>query len=641
MITFTSLIFKNFLSFGNAETTVNLNNPGTTLIVGKDLDNTSDGQGSNGVGKSTIINALTYALYDKTISSISKDNLVNNINKKHMEVIVAFEKDGKTYQVKRTRKMKAGAEGNAVHLIEDGKDITIGNSETNALIEKILGISYDVFIRIVVFSASQTPFLDLPFTHPSYANQTDIIEELFDLTSISEKADSLKEMIKEIEQKIELRNVRIKDLEEEHKRHTQQLDSAKKRVVQWTRENELQITDFNEQLKLVKNINTEEQEQLLNKKEELQKKKQELETTIKNETTVLEHNIKAKREISNQINHHKNIEKEYKTDIQKLDTQKNNLFKQIAHLKEGKCPMCLQTFPDAKVKINELEKNILTVDKECEHKNQALKNMVQPIELETQLKIANDNYEKYTKTISDERTKVTQFERNLKELNKNLIVQTRDELYKLKSQETILQNKITELEQAQNPFIEPLEELENIKLDVINYDELNQLTKKVEHQKFLHKLLTKKDSFVRKVLINKNIPYLNNRLQHYLTIIGLPHKVEFTHEMICVITQFGRELDFGNLSAGQQARVNLALSFAFRDVLENLHTHVNICMMDEVLDHALDSIGLQAAARLLKRKARDEHLSLFIISHRNEIGHSFDRTLTVELNKGFSSIKEN
>ena len=191
-----------------------------------------------------------------------------------------------------------------------------------------------------------------------------------------------------------------------------------------------------------------------------------------------------------------------------------------------------------------------------------------------------------------------------------------------------------------NPFIEPLEELEAVELDKLNMGMINGLNTYADHQRFLLKLLTKKDSFVRKALINKNIPFLNRRLSHYLMDLGLPHTVEFTHEMTAEISQFGRPLDFGNLSNGQRARVNLALSFAFRDVLQSLHEHINVCMLDEVLDVGLDAIGVQSAARMLKRKARDEKLSLYIISHRDEIDGAFDHTMTVQMSKGFSFIKE-
>ena len=120
----------------------------------------------------------------------------------------------------------------------------------------------------------------------------------------------------------------------------------------------------------------------------------------------------------------------------------------------------------------------------------------------------------------------------------------------------------------------------------------------------------------------------------------MPHVVEFTHELTAKITHFGREKDFGNLSNGQQARVNLALSLSFRDVLQNLHDHVNFCMFDEVLDVGLDYVGVKAAAEMLKRKAIEEKLCLFIISHKDELSNAFDRSITIELEKGFSYIND-
>jgi DNA repair exonuclease SbcCD ATPase subunit len=109
--------------------------------------------------------------------------------------------------------------------------------------------------------------------------------------------------------------------------------------------------------------------------------------------------------------------------------------------------------------------------------------------------------------------------------------------------------------------------------------------------------------------------------------------------MTATISQFGRVLDFGNLSAGQRARVNFALSLAFRDVLQNLHPKMNICMLDEILDTALDSLGVQAAAKLIKQKARDENLSMYVISHRDEIDSVFNNKMTIQMSNGFSSIK--
>ncbi|KKM90977.1 hypothetical protein LCGC14_1233120 [marine sediment metagenome] len=211
MIKFTRLTMKNFLSFGASPTTILLDRPGTTLIVGEDLDNVANGIGANGVGKTVIINALAYGVYDKPVSNISKDNLVNNINKSHMEVTVEFEKDGNTYRIKRVRKSKNYAAGNFVQLFENDIDITPDSVvNTNKLIEKIIGLPYELFVRIVVFSATHTPFLDLPIRSQSGANQTDIIEELFDLKTLSEKSELLTEQRKEVEVELRQQKERIK-----------------------------------------------------------------------------------------------------------------------------------------------------------------------------------------------------------------------------------------------------------------------------------------------------------------------------------------------------------------------------------------------------------------------------------------------
>lgn len=587
MIKFVQLTMKNFLSYGNNNTVIKLDRPGTTLIVGEDLDNTSNGQGSNGVGKSSLINALSYALYDKPISNISKDNLVNNVNKKNMEVTVDFvASNGKTYTIKRTRKTKAGAAGNTVFLYEEGKDITPDSSaNANLLIEQIIGMPYELFVRIVVFSASHIPFLDLPVKSQQQANQTFIIEELFGLTVLSTKAEILKEHIKDTESRLNLIQVKIEHQEKEKARHQAQIESAKKRVLQWEESNAATIEALTQKLKKVETVNIEEQQ-------EFHKVLDQAVAQLRALTTQQHSIIKAITDTSKRIS--------------KAESD-------LKHLLDDKCPFCLQKYANTTDKITEVRHEL---DTQTESKD----------ELEQELANLNISIETFDEVIKTTKDKIT--------------VDDVEGLLQIRDESSNIKRKIEDLGQAINPYLDPLDEIMNVKIDTIDYEEINKLTKELEHQKFLLKLLTKKDSFVRKALINKNIPYLNGRLQHYLSVMGLPHKVEFTHEMTASISQFGRTLDFGNLSAGQRARVNLALSFAFRDVLQSLHNHINICMLDEVLDIGLDTIGVQAAARLLKHKAREEKLSLYIISHRDEVDGIFDRTMKVQLNKGFSYIVE-
>lgn len=207
----------------------------------------------------------------------------------------------------------------------------------------------------------------------------------------------------------------------------------------------------------------------------------------------------------------------------------------------------------------------------------------------------------------------------------------------------VLADKIRELKSQDNPFDSVAKELEftlENEIEKVNTTVVDELYAELEHQEFLLKLLTKKDSFVRKALLNKNIPFLNSRLAHYLDAMGLNHKVLFTEEMGAKITQFGTEYSFENLSAGQKARINLALSFAFRDVLQARFSKINFCILDECLDVGLGNVGVQLAAKMIKSVAVNDKLSMFVISHRDEIASMFDSKLEVELRDGFSSIKK-
>jgi hypothetical protein len=189
-----------------------------------------------------------------------------------------------------------------------------------------------------------------------------------------------------------------------------------------------------------------------------------------------------------------------------------------------------------------------------------------------------------------------------------------------------------------NPHVATLNELKEITFDNDKSKQLNELDLTLRHQEFLLKLLTKKDSFVRKNLLDRSLPFLNKRLAIYLGKLGLPHKVEFQPDMGAKISQFGMELGFTSLSSGQQARVNLALAFAFRDVLQARHGKISFCMLDECLDTGLGNVGVQLAAKMIMEISTTDNMSMFIISHRDEIASMFKSRMVVELKNGFSNI---
>lgn len=583
MIRFLELTLRNFLQFGNATTTVHLERPGTTLIVGEDMDNTSETAGSNGVGKSTIINALVYALYDKPISKIDKiDQLINTINKKNMEVSLTFiGDDGTQYKVHRYRKMKTGAEGNKVHFYVNGEDKTrVPNGDTNLDIEKAVGMSYDMFVKIVVFDACQDGFLNM-----KGPEQKAFIEDLFELTVVTERAEKLKKKIKDTKADFEFKQSKVDQLVKEHERHQVLIENAKKRVEIWTSKNARDIEQLFEQLEEIDGVDLEGEAVLHVKAAELKTKLQEQASSI----------AEKKRAVS------------------VAQTALNKVLNEYKHLKDSKCPYCLQDFANTKQKMEEL------AGAELELVNTISEVGDQLLAVETDCATTKRQYEEAKALIT---------------------VKDLEALIDIKNESKNIKRKIAELDLAVNPFTEPLQELIDTKLDPIDHADLNQVKKVLEHQQFLLKLLTKNDSFVRKNLVNKNLPILNKHLRKHLDDLGLPHVVEFTQDLEASISKMGNELHFGLLSNGQRSRLNFGLSIAFKDVRERLHGRTNIVVFDEVLDVGLDAPGVAACAQLIKKMARREGTSIYVISHREEISTVFDRKLVVTLSKNFSYIDQ-
>jgi len=702
MITFKSISMKNFMSYGNVPTVVFLDRPGTTLILGENLDNTTSGTGSNGVGKTTVINALAYALYDSPISKISKDNLINNVNGKNMEVIVNFEKDGTDYVVVRAR--KAGAEGNFTKLLINGVDKTNAGLSVNKEIEKILGIPFDLFVRIATFTADLVAFFDLPSRHATGTNQTDLIEELFNLKTLSEKAEVLKDRMGDTEQSMAANVAKIDALKTEHERHTARITNQQGRIDTWDVQRERDLKQFDTDLNKIKNIDIDDQRERNQKRTEVELqlrekrlKQQELKNEISkitlerdksiHEVSVIRTNLKKIEGIDVEQQHALSIEaNEFSGKLRDVQLKQQGIEKEIktfakdtktveqelSQLNDSKCPYCKQRY-ESESKIEELKAKQLTLEKSLEEKSASLATIDEEVdsltkkvaEIRKQIVVTNFNellaikkevssyqskLESLSTAIGDLDSRIQEKEADLssvatavtdltKEFNSYVGLYTVAELLDIKSKIDMYTQKLLDLENATNPHVDALKELQAQELAPVDMSIVNELQNTIDHQKFLLKLLTKKDSFVRKALLNKSIPYLNQRLAYYLTELGLPHTVVFTEEMSAQISEFGKELDFGNLSKGQRARVNIALSFAFRDVYQSMSNQINICMLDEVLDHGLDGVGVQLAARMLKRKARDEKISMFIVSHREEIDSTFDRKMIVQMSNRFSYVK--
>mgnify|MGYP000264640292 FL=1 len=225
-----NLTVKNFMSVGNATQAVTFNKEHLTLVLGENLDQGGDDSGSrNGTGKTTIVNALSYALFGTALTNIKKDNLVNKINSKNMLVTIDFEKDGRQYRIERGRKPNILKFYIDDHEQEAAADDGQGDSrETQKDIDELIGMSHDMFKHIVALNTYTEPFLSM-----KAAEQRAIIEQLLGITLLSEKAETLKETIRETKDEIFQENASIEAVKKSNERIQESINSLRLKQSAW------------------------------------------------------------------------------------------------------------------------------------------------------------------------------------------------------------------------------------------------------------------------------------------------------------------------------------------------------------------------------------------------------------------------
>jgi DNA repair exonuclease SbcCD ATPase subunit len=573
---------KNFLSCGAVTQAVELDKNGLTLVLGENLDLGGNGA-RNGVGKSSILQAISYGLFGKPLTNIKVDNLVNNINKKNMVVCVEFEINGHTYKIERGRKpayFKYIVDD--AHVNEVDTDEAQGeNKDTQKDIDKILGMSHNLFRHIVALNTYTEPFLAL-----GGSKQREIIEELLGITLLSQKAETLRELIKTTKTSIELEELKLRTIKQSNEKISSTIKEFENKVVSWDRKHKQELNDLNNAIDSLGKLDI-DQEITFHKDLEMYKE-------LNNAVTQL------KKDLITKQRHHS-----------QLQNQLNNLIQQYSKASDKECPMCSQSIKDHShiTIMRDLESKISQLDIQVTTEHNEV------LELTRQLDLVLPTYE----SMSEPKT----FYRTLTEAlnHKNTIDQLTKELDK----------EITN----ENPFRDQANSLTNT-LQEIEYDTINDLTKNKEHQELLIKLLTNKDSFIRKRIIDQNLAYLNTRLSDYLAKLGLPHTIKFTNDLSTEISMLGQDLDFDSLSRGERTRLILGLCWAFRDIFENTNHPVNMMFVDELLDAGLDTMGIENSIEILKKMSRDKQKNIFLISHREELSNRVSNILTVVKEDHFS-----
>lgn len=581
MITLKNITLRNFLSIGAVTQAVNFDNKELTLILGENLD--LGGNGSrNGTGKTTLIQGLSYVLFGTPINNIRKDNLVNRTNGKNMMVTLEFTANTRDYKIERGRKPNVLKFYVNNDLQQTQDDAQGENRETQAQIEKAIGMSPDMFKHIVALNTYSEPFLAM-----KASDQRNIIEQLLGITLLSEKADVIKNLIKSTKDNLQLEEFKIKAIEEANKRIIEQIDSLKRRQKLWDTKYEEELTKLTVELDQLKQLD--------------------IDAELVGHRELALYNQRKKD--------HVDLDKSIirtESDISREQKQLIKLEKELATLKEFKCHTCGQEFHDDK-HTNVLAEKTKVLD-------ETAANIAELQELLAQLVAAKEEIGPVGK-------------------QPKLFYDTEQEAFEHRSKLDNLIKQIDAKSNDSNPYTEQISDMESQALQEINFDVINELTKVGEHQKFLLDLLTSKDSFVRKKIIDQNLSYLNARLTYYLDKIGLPHQVVFQNDLSVEITELGREMDFDNLSRGERNRLILGLSFAFRDVWENLYHPINTLFIDELIDSGLDTIGVENSMAILKDMSRRRNKSVWLVSHKEELAGRVPNVLKVIKEGGFTSYQ--
>ena len=578
-ISIKNLTVRNFMSVGAATQGIDFDRNDLTLVLGENLDLGGDGS-RNGTGKTTIINALSYALYGQALSNIRKDNLVNKTNGKNMLVSLDFVVNGQEYRIERGRKPNVlRFYVNNEHKATE--DEAQGDSrETQDAIERVMNMSHDMFKHVLALNTYTEPFLSLKAN-----DQRTIIEQLLGITLLSERADAIKELNRQTKDAIQAEEFRIRAVQEANKRIEEQIESLRKRQRLWIAKRDEDVGKLAQAIGDLEHIDIDAEVQAHRDLEEYHVKKKAIDD--------------ANRYI-----------RQIDSDDAKLNKLLDKLKTEIGALDAHRCHSCGQDLHD---------------DKQDELK-QAKQALVQETALQL---LANDTQRmEHTDTIANIGalgTAPSVFYDSLEQaLNHRNTVET-------------LRKDLTTRSADVDPYEEQITDMQGQALQVVSYDTLNELTRVQDHQDFLLKLLTSKDSFVRKKIIDQNLSYLNARLTHYLDRIGLPHTVKFQNDLTVSIEELGRELDFDNLSRGERNRLILSMSWAFRDVWESLYSPINLLFIDELIDNGLDTQGVENALALLKKMSRERHKSIWLVSHRDELAGRVENILKVIKENGFTS----
>ena len=611
--------FKNFLSFGNNETTIGLDEDLITVIMGENLD-TGGEDSRNGVGKSAIEDALCYALFGGTLRGISNQKLVNDLARKgqSMVVWVTFDKGGYSYLVERSERpgkllllRKEIGDDTDIRTKEKRKyiyDISRNKTETTEEIISLLGFDLTLFSFLVVNTSESDPFFKLP-----EGKRRDIIEKLFGFTILSERAEKLKEQRKDEKKELIKVETEYVTTVKANERIQTQIADMKSRSVSWEKKKKSTITELTAIITELEKVDVEGEIELLQMASELSAKYKEIGA--------------KKRELNGEI---AMFNKNISVDESGIKRSQRVIDKHTASLEtldKSICPTCNQHWeadPEYRglleTELAENQEAIVSLTATIEENQKGSDEVSKGVaDIDAELKVTKDDMDEIARI--------------------ELTYSTTEEAASAGATLTAYEDQLSDAKKESNPHTESIASLKNEALKDVSDTGVKELKKLIKHYDFLISLLTDKDSYIRKQIIDRWLPKLNQGITKYLDLLDLPHTVKFLPDMSVVILKHNRiEKDYGNLSKGERQRVNIALNFAFQDVFELMNYRINFLAVDELIDNGICNRGAENTVNLLKDMAARKHKRVLLVTHREDIAARVDDMIIVQKENDISRI---
>jgi DNA repair exonuclease SbcCD ATPase subunit len=568
MLLFHKIRYKNFLSTGNQFTEIDFQKNHTNLIIG-----------TNGAGKSTVLDALTFVLFNKPFRKINKPQLINTVNEKDCLVEIEFSINSKEYLVRRGIKPNIfDIEVNGVLLHKEADD----RANQKILEENILKVNYRSFSQIVILGSSTF----VPFMQLTTAHRREVIEDLLDIRIFSAMNNLIKDRIREKKDQIKSLELKKENLKDKMKMQQEFIEELESRGNANINANKEKITKLDAEVGVYMTENARTEEDIFRYTKEQE------EVVGAGDKLVKLNNLKGK--ISQKVS---------------VITKEHKFFNE-----NTVCPTCTQTIEeefrlnriaDAQNKAKELQKGFQELEETIKLEQ----------ERERQFTVLSKEITKLNHEISQNNTRISLNQRQIRDLENEIQTITQN-----------LANRNTEhekLEEFQTSLQKTFEDLSKKKEEIVYYD-------------FAYSLL--KDDGVKTKIIKKYLPFINQQVNRYLQMMDFYINFHLDEEFNeTVKSPIHEDFSYSSFSEGEKMRIDLALLFTWREVARVKNSvNTNLLIMDEVFDSSLDGFGTDEFLKIIRYVIKDANI--FVISHKSELHDKFESVLRFEKVKGFSRM---